>query len=195
MSAIWWSLIYVELSYYIDVEEQFQVLKQSSHNQKGYSIEQHSVHISFIVFDLFHDQALTMSAIKTHHWQIQACSAVTGEKLLGGINWMTSDISSRILTMDWATFGSECPQSLFSNNKFHCIVAMLWTLVHSIFHVFVSSHTFQVNCTEWIRVKWWQSFEIYELSVYLLVSPIFSTHFWNHLLSKWWQPCRDKNNP
>lgn len=45
-------------------------------------------------------QALGLEAIKTHHWQIQACSAVTGERLLDGINWMTTDISSRIFTMD-----------------------------------------------------------------------------------------------
>ncbi|XP_003383772.1 PREDICTED: ADP-ribosylation factor-like protein 2 [Amphimedon queenslandica] len=45
-------------------------------------------------------KALGLEHIKTHHWQIQACSAVTGENLLDGINWMTTDISSRIFTMD-----------------------------------------------------------------------------------------------
>lgn len=45
-------------------------------------------------------QALELDAIKMHHWQITACSAVTGERLLDGINWMTTDICSRIFTMD-----------------------------------------------------------------------------------------------
>jgi ADP-ribosylation factor-like protein 2 len=30
------------------------------------------------------------------HWHIQACSAVTGEGLLQGIDWLVTDISSRI---------------------------------------------------------------------------------------------------
>jgi ADP-ribosylation factor-like protein 2 len=45
-------------------------------------------------------EALDLQSIKTHHWQIQACSAVTGTNLLEGINWMTTDISSRIFTLD-----------------------------------------------------------------------------------------------
>lgn len=45
-------------------------------------------------------QALDLDSIKTHHWKIQACSAITGENLLEGVNWMTADISSRIFTMD-----------------------------------------------------------------------------------------------
>eukprot|EP00731_Ephydatia_muelleri_P027711 Em0019g584a len=45
-------------------------------------------------------QSLQLDSIKTHHWQIIACSAVTGENLLNGINFLTSDISSRIFTMD-----------------------------------------------------------------------------------------------
>ena len=45
-------------------------------------------------------QALDLESIKTHHWNIQWCSAVTGEKLLDGIDWIISDIASRIFTMD-----------------------------------------------------------------------------------------------
>ncbi|KAJ7374358.1 ADP-ribosylation factor-like protein 2 [Desmophyllum pertusum] len=44
--------------------------------------------------------ALDLESIKTHHWTIQWCSAVTGEKLLDGIDWIISDIASRIFTMD-----------------------------------------------------------------------------------------------
>lgn len=45
-------------------------------------------------------QALDLESIKTHHWLIQDCSAVTGENLLGGIDWLIDDIASRIFTMD-----------------------------------------------------------------------------------------------
>jgi len=49
---------------------------------------------------LFFWQTLDLESIKTHHWNIQWCSAVTGEKLLDGIDWIISDIASRIFTMD-----------------------------------------------------------------------------------------------
>ncbi|KAJ8309074.1 hypothetical protein KUTeg_013948 [Tegillarca granosa] len=45
-------------------------------------------------------EALDLDSIKTHHWLIQGCSAVTGDNLLKGIDWIIDDISSRIFTMD-----------------------------------------------------------------------------------------------
>ncbi len=45
-------------------------------------------------------QALELDNIKTHHWLIQDCSAMTGENLLTGIDWIIDDIASRIFTMD-----------------------------------------------------------------------------------------------
>ena len=33
------------------------------------------------------------------HWSIHACSAVTGEGLVDGVDWMVTDISSRIFMM------------------------------------------------------------------------------------------------
>ncbi|XP_073460980.1 ADP-ribosylation factor-like protein 2 [Aquarana catesbeiana] len=45
-------------------------------------------------------EALELANIKTHHWCIQDCSAVTGENLLIGIDWLLDDISSRIFTAD-----------------------------------------------------------------------------------------------
>jgi len=45
-------------------------------------------------------EALKLDDIKTHHWQICGCSAITGENLLDGMDWIASDISSRIFTMD-----------------------------------------------------------------------------------------------
>ncbi|XP_041353690.1 ADP-ribosylation factor-like protein 2 [Gigantopelta aegis] len=44
--------------------------------------------------------ALELDKIRTHHWRIQGCSAVTGENLLEGIDWIIDDIASRIFTMD-----------------------------------------------------------------------------------------------
>ncbi|XP_043931622.1 ADP-ribosylation factor-like protein 2 isoform X1 [Protopterus annectens] len=45
-------------------------------------------------------EALDLDNIKTHHWCIQGCSAVTGLNLLSGIDWLLDDISSRIFTAD-----------------------------------------------------------------------------------------------
>ncbi|CAI8048393.1 ADP-ribosylation factor-like protein 2 [Geodia barretti] len=45
-------------------------------------------------------KVLQLDSIETHHWMIVPCSAVTGDQLLEGVNWLTSDISSRIFTMD-----------------------------------------------------------------------------------------------
>ncbi|XP_070577254.1 ADP-ribosylation factor-like protein 2 [Ptychodera flava] len=45
-------------------------------------------------------QALELDNIASHHWMICGCSAVTGEKLLFGIDWVIDDIASRIFTMD-----------------------------------------------------------------------------------------------
>ena len=43
---------------------------------------------------------LDLENIKTHHWSILPCSAMTGKNLLEGIDWILDDISSRIFTMD-----------------------------------------------------------------------------------------------
>ncbi|EDV29914.1 uncharacterized protein TRIADDRAFT_63594 [Trichoplax adhaerens] len=45
-------------------------------------------------------KALELDTIHSHHWSIQWCSAVTGEKLLDGVDWLIDDIASRIFTMD-----------------------------------------------------------------------------------------------
>lgn len=45
-------------------------------------------------------QALDLDSIHSHHWCIQGCSAVTGQNLLPGIDWLLDDISSRIFTAD-----------------------------------------------------------------------------------------------
>ncbi|KAJ1658537.1 ADP-ribosylation factor-like protein 2 [Dispira simplex] len=40
--------------------------------------------------------ALKLDNIQTHSWLILPCSAVTGENLLKGLDWIVSDIASRI---------------------------------------------------------------------------------------------------
>ena len=44
--------------------------------------------------------ALGLEKIKSHHWQIVWCSAVTGENLLAGMDWLLQDVSSRIFTLE-----------------------------------------------------------------------------------------------
>eukprot|EP00794_Sanderia_malayensis_P020262 gene20263-22247_t len=44
--------------------------------------------------------AMCLDDIKTHHWQILGCSAITGEHLLEGVDWIVSDIASRIFNLD-----------------------------------------------------------------------------------------------
>ncbi|XP_068024159.1 LOW QUALITY PROTEIN: ADP-ribosylation factor-like protein 2 [Melanerpes formicivorus] len=45
-------------------------------------------------------EALALDAIRSHPWCIQGCSAVTGHNLLGGIDWLLDDISSRLCPPD-----------------------------------------------------------------------------------------------
>jgi len=41
-------------------------------------------------------QALDLLSIKSHHWKIQSCSAVTGDHLVDGLDWVVNDVSSRL---------------------------------------------------------------------------------------------------
>jgi ADP-ribosylation factor-like protein 2 len=43
---------------------------------------------------------LELNSIVNRHWTIQICSAVTGEGLREGIDWIVGDISSRIFMFD-----------------------------------------------------------------------------------------------
>jgi len=43
---------------------------------------------------------LQLDNFQTRHWAVVPCSAVTGEGLLTGINWIVSDIAARIFMMD-----------------------------------------------------------------------------------------------
>ncbi|KAJ3217206.1 ADP-ribosylation factor-like protein 2 [Dinochytrium kinnereticum] len=45
-------------------------------------------------------EALDLQSIQTHHWHIESCSAMSGENLLSGMNWIVGDIASRIFVLD-----------------------------------------------------------------------------------------------
>eukprot|EP00038_Savillea_parva_P014854 m.12272 g.12272 ORF g.12272 m.12272 type:complete len:185 (+) comp2926_c0_seq1:54-608(+) len=45
-------------------------------------------------------EALSLDKIESHHWAIHGCSAVTGERLLEGMDWIVDDIASRIYMMN-----------------------------------------------------------------------------------------------
>mmetsp|Transcript_36590 Transcript_36590/g.90059 ORF Transcript_36590/g.90059 Transcript_36590/m.90059 type:complete len:185 (+) Transcript_36590:199-753(+) len=45
-------------------------------------------------------QGLELAGIKNRHWSIVGCSAVTGEGLVEGVDWIVSDIASRIYMLD-----------------------------------------------------------------------------------------------
>lgn len=45
-------------------------------------------------------ERLALKDIKTHHWHIEACSAVTGEHISDGIQWLVKDMSSRLFSLN-----------------------------------------------------------------------------------------------
>ncbi len=45
-------------------------------------------------------QALDLDSITTHHWKILPSCAISGENLLEGVDWLLSDIASRLFTLE-----------------------------------------------------------------------------------------------
>ncbi|CAO1428238.1 unnamed protein product [Diamesa serratosioi] len=43
---------------------------------------------------------LELDNITTHHWSVIGVSAVTGDKLLGAVDWLIDDIGKRIFTLE-----------------------------------------------------------------------------------------------
>ncbi|KAI8817039.1 ADP-ribosylation factor family-domain-containing protein [Fimicolochytrium jonesii] len=43
---------------------------------------------------------LDLQSIKTHHWEIVACSAVTGKGVGEGLEWVVADVGGRIYMLD-----------------------------------------------------------------------------------------------
>ncbi|KAG2014035.1 ADP-ribosylation factor-like protein 2 [Coprinopsis cinerea AmutBmut pab1-1] len=40
--------------------------------------------------------ALDLPSIKSHHWTIWPCSAVTGQNLVSGLDWVVNDVANRL---------------------------------------------------------------------------------------------------
>ncbi|EMD41179.1 GTP-binding protein [Gelatoporia subvermispora B] len=40
--------------------------------------------------------ALDLDSIKSHHWKILPCSAITGENLVEGLDWVVNDVAGRL---------------------------------------------------------------------------------------------------
>ena len=41
-------------------------------------------------------QALDLRSIKSHHWKILSCSAITGDNLVNGLDWVVNDVAGRL---------------------------------------------------------------------------------------------------
>lgn len=59
----------------------------------------HRVAGGSVTFSPTHALAVHMPSQK-RHWSLQPCSAVTGDGLVDGIDWMVKDIASRIFMME-----------------------------------------------------------------------------------------------
>ncbi|KAF8211658.1 ADP-ribosylation factor family-domain-containing protein [Mycena galopus ATCC 62051] len=53
--------------------------------------------------------ALDLRSIKSHHWKIWSCSAVTGENLVTGLDWVVADIARRLY---YSTYSITAKQAL-----------------------------------------------------------------------------------
>lgn len=51
-------------------------------------------------------QLLGLDDIKSHAWRIQPCSAVTGQNLLKGFDWMIDNVASRVYYFGAARSGT-----------------------------------------------------------------------------------------
>ena len=43
---------------------------------------------------------LQLESITSHHWKVMGCSAYSGDNLLHGIEWLISDVSSRLFSFE-----------------------------------------------------------------------------------------------
>ncbi|KAI9063503.1 GTP-binding protein [Trametes sanguinea] len=62
--------------------------------------------------------ALDLQSIKSHHWRILPCSAVTGQNLVEGLDWVVEDVANRLYysttasaTGRWQS-GNEAPSAV-----------------------------------------------------------------------------------
>ncbi|CAE6429523.1 hypothetical protein ACGC1H_000907 [Rhizoctonia solani] len=57
-------------------------------------------------------EALDLPAIRSHHWKIQPCSAVTGENVQAGLEWAVSDVAQRVY---WGVIEERAPTATISS--------------------------------------------------------------------------------
>ncbi|KAF8709253.1 GTP-binding protein, partial [Rhizoctonia solani] len=62
-------------------------------------------------------EALDLPSIRSHHWKIQPCSAVTGENVQAGLEWAVSDVAQRVYwgVIDESRPNATTPVKLSSN--------------------------------------------------------------------------------
>ncbi|CAE6391270.1 unnamed protein product [Rhizoctonia solani] len=53
-------------------------------------------------------EALDLPSIRSHHWKIQPCSAVTGENVQAGLEWAVSDVAQRVY---WGVIDESIPSA------------------------------------------------------------------------------------
>lgn len=128
-------------------------------------------------------QALALDKIKTHHWCIIGCSAVTGENLLDGVDWLLDDIAARIFTADWATLlllmwwadmipGSSLDWRIIQSNNCSVSSAAVSHMQRSV----LSDHSSH-SC---FYVKWF--------NVYFVTNKSCSLHHVVHQVVSWFVP-------
>jgi len=59
--------------------------------------------------------ALDLQSITTHRWKIWSCSAVTGENLISGLDWVVNDIAGRLY---YSTTSTSQPQPSSKESPF-----------------------------------------------------------------------------
>lgn len=60
---------------------------------------QRQVQLELTPTSLLSTQALDLPSIKSHRWRIQPCSAVTGENLVEGLDWVVNDVAGRYVSV------------------------------------------------------------------------------------------------
>ncbi|KXN84213.1 ADP-ribosylation factor-like protein 2 [Leucoagaricus sp. SymC.cos] len=56
-------------------------------------------------------QALDLDSIRSHNWKILSCSAVTGENLISGLDWVVNDVAGRLYYSSISTHHHDQPAS------------------------------------------------------------------------------------
>ncbi|CAE6485419.1 unnamed protein product [Rhizoctonia solani] len=58
-------------------------------------------------------EALDLPSIRSHHWRIQSCSAITGENVQAGLEWAVSDVARRVY---WGVIEENAPNAIAPSN-------------------------------------------------------------------------------